>query len=60
MNYSSQNQTSVQACISTISIEYRDGFYEVLELATAISKHDSLQEAQWVRSILERDLATSH
>ena len=55
MMHSFQNQTTNVAGISAMSIEYRDGFYEVIELATPISKHKCLQEAQWIKSVLERE-----
>lgn len=41
--------------ISPISIEYKDGYFHVYELNTAISKHESLEEAQWIRTVLETE-----
>jgi hypothetical protein len=41
--------------ISIFSIEFKNGFYEVHELNAAISKHQNLQEAQWIRSVLESE-----
>ena len=54
MNYSAIN-SNINACISRMSIEYINGFYEVFELATPVSKHASLSEAQWIKSMLEND-----
>lgn len=50
---SGYNDREIKDYVSVISIDYKDGYYEVTELAKPISKHKCLQEAQWVRSVLE-------
>lgn len=39
--------------VSRFSVDYIDGFFIVSELATAVSKHNTLQEANMVKSMLE-------
>ncbi len=47
--------TDTNPCISRMSIEYNNGYFEVFELTTVISRHASLQEAQWIKNVLENE-----
>ena len=49
---------NLKACISNISIRYQHGTYEVFDENTPVSKHTTLPEAQWVKSVLEKDRST--
>lgn len=40
---------------STVNIEYKNGFFQVYELTTPISKHKTLSEAQWIKSVLDAE-----
>lgn len=53
--FTSSNVTSMHTFISSFSIEYRGGYYHVLELNTPVSKHETLTEAQWIKSVLESE-----
>lgn len=47
--------TNLTSFVSTISIEYKNGFFELSEWNVPISKHDNLKEAQWIKSVLESE-----
>lgn len=47
---------NIHVCYSFINIEYKDGYYQVYEGATSISKHKDLNEAQLIKSVLESEM----
>ena len=52
---SSIDSTIKMAYISIMSIEFNNGYFEVFELNTPISKHKSLKEAELIKSVLDRE-----
>ena len=47
--------SAISSYISPVVIEYNNGYFEIYNLATPISKHESLQEAQWIKNILDSE-----
>ena len=55
MNAALNKDFDINSYISNVSIEYKDGQFEVREDAVAVSTHASIEEAQWIKSVLDRE-----
>jgi hypothetical protein len=45
--------------ISQVTIEYRKGYFELFELNTPISRHETLKEAQLIKEMLDLEQAAN-
>ena len=55
LNTTTHNQSVISALleVSRFTIDYHQGFFVLSELTRPISKHNSLYEANMVKSVLE-------
>ena len=56
MSFTTQNQRTmkIDSFVSDVCIKYKTGVFEVCDQGKPVTKHGSLAEAQWMKSIIDR------